>query len=98
MSQPDRDNLFARLRAQAVEVCAAAGLPESELSSEAFFDDDLLFLSVSQYGADGVLAWRSSHAGTPDSAALGHLAEVGAELVDRIAADAKLATALGDTE
>ena len=98
MSQPERAALFARLQSRAVAACAAAGMPADELRGEAFFEDELLFLSVSQYAADGQLAWRSSHAGTPDSASLSDLAELGDELVERVAADAKLANAISGAE
>lgn len=94
MTNSTRADLFADLTARIETEVPQVNPLLAPLEVEVFFADELLFASATLRGEDASVLWRSSHAATPDSTALPHLAEAGAELVDRILADAKLSDAL----
>lgn len=96
MTNAARTELFDDLAARVSEGVRAVYPAAEPIEVDVFFADELLFASVTHRGDDGSVLWRSSHAATPDSTAIAALAEAGADLVERIIADARLAAVVGD--
>lgn len=94
MADGSRSDLFATLQARIVDAVSGVNPALAPLEVDVFFADELLFASATSRSADGSVRWRSSHAATPDSTSIGHLAEAGDDLFARIVADAKLAEAV----
>lgn len=93
-----RDELLSELAGRISQSVLAANPALAPIETEAFFADELLFASATQRGADNAVIWRSSHAATPDSTSIPHLAEAGEDLLARIAADALLTAAVDGGE
>lgn len=94
MADGTRSELYAALQAQILAEVVAVNPALDPLEVDVFFADELLFASATRRNDDASIRWRSSHAATPDSHSIAHLAEAGRDLVARIIADAKLAEAV----
>ena len=91
MTNSTRTELFDDLSARISRDVTSIDAQLSPVEVDVFFADELLFASATVRDEDGAIRWRSSHAATPDSTSIAHLAEAGEDLVARIAADARLA-------
>lgn len=94
MTSSTRAELFDQIGNDIRSAALAANPALAPLEIEVFFEDELMFASATHRSPEGEVAWRSSHAATPDSTSIPALAEAGQDLVARIGADAALAAAV----
>ncbi len=90
MSSSTRPEVIANIEATLRSELKRTGMSDQVVAAaevEVFFADELLFASVTVRDGEAV-AWRSSHAATPESGSVAELAVAGEELVERIVADA----------
>ena len=92
MTNGTRSDLFDELSARIAADVVAIDSRLSPVEVDVFFADELLFASATVRDDAGGIQWRSSHAGTPDSHSVSDLRSAGDDLVDRIIADARIAS------
>ncbi|HLP23779.1 MAG TPA: hypothetical protein VK139_07040 [Microbacteriaceae bacterium] len=98
MADGTRSDLYEALQARIQREVLTVHPQLQPLEVDVFFADELLFASATRRNDDGSVRWRSSHAATPDSHALPHLADAGEDLLARIVADARLSAAVDGGE